>query len=396
MRPIPGSGPAQGVSVTLLHPSDLQPDQAAAWMALCLAHEDYRSPLLMPDFAKLAAKGRPDARVALISDSQGLACVFAFYKRALGKAWPIGAPFCDYAALVMRADADLDLPEILALAGVSSFSTQSLLDPWDRFTNLRRAPVETHVIRLGGEDPAAYLESRRRAFAKRFKNFRRLEGRMLKDGHAPQLRWGALDTATKEALFSIKSSQFRQNGLVDIIQASRSGAILDGVAASPAGFQVSLWAGDRLVAGHFGPRQGEAFHPWIAAYDPAFSEYSPGNLFLMRAIAAMGEMGLTTYDLADGSDHYKKYFANAHRTIWTVEATVPGIAGACHGALHGALRAAGGPAAASPVNRLRRRLAHGAMCEAHLPARVSDITGAFLHRGLRAGGPPHETSAASD
>jgi len=382
--------------VAVLNPSDLTPDQIRAWLALCDAHEDYVSPLLSPEFARLAAIGRDDARVAMISDEAGLACAFAFYQRPLGQAWPIGAPFCDYTALVVRQDADLTLPDILDLSGVSSFTTRTLLDPWDKFTHHRHDPVETQVIRLGTTKPSVYLETQRQAFPKRFKNFRRLDSRLKRTGHTVELRWGPMDAATREQLFSIKSDQFRQNGLVDILNASRSRPILDATAASPGGFQISLWSGDKLMSGHFGLRQGGVFHPWIAGYDPEFAEYSPGNLMLMRAVAAMPEMGLETYDLAEGHDHYKKYYTNSCRKVWSAEVTAPGAMGGLFAAGHGLWAMAGGRSATGPISRLRRRLDHSGMCEARLTARLADLGNAIRIRRVRGADLPHESVAAAD
>ncbi|MEZ5997477.1 MAG: GNAT family N-acetyltransferase [Hyphomonas sp.] len=379
-----------------MHPSALTPEQIAAWEALCHAHEDYDSPLVHPEFVRLAGQHRADARVALISDASGLACAFAFYRRPLGRAWPIGAPFHDYTALVVRRDTTLTLQDILELAGVSAFATQTLLDPWNRFEDCRGKPMETQVVRMKGIAPEVYLETQRKAFAKRFKNFRRLDGRLSRDGHVVDLRWGALDTATAEQLYAVKSAQFIQSGYVDVTRASLARPTLDAVAASPHGFQASLWSGDRLVSGHFGMRLGDVFHPWIAAYNPDFAEYSPGNLMLMRALAALPDMGLATYDLAEGHDHYKKYYTNACRRVWSVEVTASRGAGNVLAAGHGLWALAGGASGAGPVSRLRRRLDHSAMCESRLALRIADVATALRSRSGQLRETAHESAAAAD
>ncbi|MEZ5952818.1 MAG: GNAT family N-acetyltransferase [Hyphomonas sp.] len=380
--------------VKVVHPRDLAPAEADAWTRLCDAHEDYDSPLVRPAFAQIAGAGRDDARVALISDAAGLACAFAFYIRPFGRAWPIGAPFHDYTALVMRQDAVLSIKNILVLAGVSALTTPTLLDPWDRFADCRRQALETQVVRLAGRKPSEYLELQRQAFPKRFKNFRRLDSRMKRDGHELKLKWGSLDPAAAEQLYAVKSAQFVSSGFVDLTKASRSRPILDAVAASPHGFQISLWSGERVVSGHFGIRLGPVFHPWIAAYDPDFSEYSPGNLMLMRAIAAMPEMGLEVYDLAEGHDHYKKYYTNTCRKVWSVEETAPGASGALVHAGHLAWALAGGASGRGPVSRLRRRLDQSDMCESRLSLRLADLATALKRRRGVDGPVPHESAMA--
>jgi len=75
------------------------------------------------------------------------------------------------------------------------------------------------------------------------------------------------------------------------------------------GLLLSLYAGDRLVAGHFGVRGKDVYHPWIASTAPDLSAYSPGQTFMDEAIRAMPALGLRTYDLGIGHDHYKRPYA---------------------------------------------------------------------------------------
>ena len=81
------------------------------------------------------------------------------------------------------------------------------------------------------------------------------------------------------------------------------------------GCMVTLRAGGRPIAADFGPREGGAFHPWISAYDPEMAPYSPGMLLLVRAIEAMPEFGLDTYDLGPSPETYKPYFASEVRQV---------------------------------------------------------------------------------
>ena len=81
------------------------------------------------------------------------------------------------------------------------------------------------------------------------------------------------------------------------------------------GCMVTLRAGDRPIAADFGPREGGSFHPWISAYDPEMAPYSPGMLLLVRAIEAMPQFGLDTYDLGPSPETYKPYFASEVRQV---------------------------------------------------------------------------------
>ncbi|MFN3911283.1 GNAT family N-acetyltransferase [Hyphomonas sp.] len=368
----------------IVRPGDLGAGDIAAWNGLRAAHPDYDTPLLSPAFAQCIGRVRRDARVALIEDTAGLAAAFAFHKRPDGLGRPIGAPFCDYSGPVVREGLTLSLRQITAMAGLGGYRTNSLLDPWNVFEAERTGAVRSQLVRMQGLAPADYLEQRRAQHPKRFKNFRRLESQMGRDGHQLTLTWGPLDDRLKAALYGFKSSQYRLSGLVDLVHAPKARALLDVVAADPAGFQAGLWAGDELVSADFGFREGDAFHPWIAAFNPAFGQYSPGNLLQKQVIEQMGAMGLQSYDLAEGHDHYKKYFTNSGRTIHCADIAVAGWRGLALSAQAGLWRALGADAGGSAAGRLKRRIDQAALSFDRTSDRLADLLTALRKRGVSA------------
>jgi CelD/BcsL family acetyltransferase involved in cellulose biosynthesis len=368
----------------IVSPAELGANDIAAWNRLRAAHPEYDTPLLSPAFAQTIGRSLGDARVALIEDADGLAAAFAFHARPDGLGRPIGAPFCDYSGPVVRAGLRLTLREIVAMAGLGGYRTSSLLDPWNCFENERTGGTGSRLVRLEGQPPADYLEQRRAEYPKRFKNFRRLESQMGRDGYQLQLTWGPLDERLKAALYDFKSQQYRLSGLVDLISAPKARDLLDIVAADPAGFQAGLWAGDTLVSADFGFREGTAFHPWIAAFNPAFSQYSPGNLLQKQVIEQMANMGLRSYDLAEGHDHYKKYFTNSGRVIYSADIAVAGWRGLPLAAQAGLWRTLGADKDGSAAGRLKRRIDQAALSFDKTGDRLADLWTAVRKRGVSA------------
>ncbi len=370
--------------VRVMSPSDLSPADIAAWNALRAGHPDYDTPLLSPEFAKAIGGVRRDARVSLIEDAQGLAAVFAFHARPDGLARPIGVPFCDYSGPVVRADAALSLKDIVRLSGMGGYRTYSLLDPFHKFAAERTGGVTSHLVRLEGMPGDKYIEQRRAAHPKRFKNFRRLQSLMKRDGYELRLSWGPLDDKLRDALYGFKSQQYRASGLVDLISAPMSRALLDAIQAHPGGFQASLWANDQFVSADFGFREGAAFHPWIAVYDPAFSAYSPGNLLQKQVIREIESLRLECYDLAEGHDHYKKYFTNSGRTMYGADVTVPGRRGWLLSAQSALWKLSGAGREGSATSRLKRRVDQAAVCHDRFSDRLADLVTALRERGVSA------------
>ena len=356
------------------------------WRQLCAAHADYQTPLLGPEFAYVLACVRDDVRIALFEQGETLKSVLAMHLRPDGFARPLGAPFCDYTGPVTAAGFPLTLDEMLSAAGIAAYETDTLVDPWhwhrpaDQKTD---TALSSHVIRPEGLSPEAYLEDRREKYPKRFKNFRRLATQLARDAGEPRLEWGPVDEAGYNQLLGFKSEQFRRSGLIDLTSAPESRRILRAVAGSAYGFWITLWVGDTLVSGHFGIRAGSGFHPWISAYNPAYRAYSPGNLLLMSAIGKMSEMGLETYDLAFGHDHYKKYFANTSRPTIQAFARGRGL-NSCRRALNHRLWAlAGAENEQSLAARLKRRADQIAVTEFRQLHRLSAFGYAVLARSGR-------------
>ena len=377
----------EGISCRLLSYGDLTASDLERWRALCHGHETYDSALLTPEFAYLVARVREDVRIAAFERGDQLEAVFACHLRPDGLARPLGAPFSDYTGPVFSRDTKLSLSAMLKAAGIAAYETVSMPDPWDKVVGVAPGEAgadgkESHVIRLGGQDTSTFLEAQRTLHPKRFKNFRRLASQLQRDIGTPHLRWGKPSADEFDLLMAYKSQQYRQSGLVDVTAATQPRRLLEAVAASEHGFCVSLWVNDTLISGHFGLRVGTSFHPWIAAFNPAFSHYSPGNLLLLLALQNLTEMGIATYDLANGHDHYKKYFANASRPAKPVFATGGGVKAWRHRANRHVWQIVGASAPSSATARLKRRMDQIAVSEFAILPRIRAFAYAVLARAL--------------
>lgn len=329
-----------------LHPLQMTAGDREAWRALAAAAPPPVSPLLGPDFTLEVARVRPDALVTIWRGAGGAPTAFLPHHRRMGTAHPIGAPLSDYHGLV--AAPGFDFERGLAIAGLSAY----------RFSAALAAP-NTAGARPGflielDEGPDAYLEALRQARPKSFKNYRRLGHRLERD-FGPLRIDDARDRPAFDALIAWKRDQLARTQGYDFLRPAWVGALLENLFAmeDPAfgGLMVNLYAGDRLVAGHFGLRAGDAYHPWIASTDPALAEFAPGHVFLMQAIAAMPSLGLSIYDLAPGHEHYKAPYA---RTLRSVVSGITFAVGAGRTAEQAWVLAGAGRGGF--VERLRRRL----------------------------------------
>lgn len=368
-----------------LHPSDLSGADLAAWRALAAAHPAFASPLLGPAFALEVGRVRDDTRVAVWRQGRQPVGFLPHHRRPGGLARPIGSPFSDYHALVGAADADLRGPQALALAGLSAFRFTGLVDPHGVFADAVAERTPGFVVNLDGpvED---YLEGLRAASPKRFKNYRRLDNKLEREVGPLRLVAGDPSDEAFEALLAWKSAQLARTGLADFLRPGWTRALLrnlfDRRKGEMQGLLVMLYAGPHMVGGHFGVRQGAVYHPWIAATDPTFAPWSPGITVLARAIAAMPDMGLTTYDLGPSHDHYKRHYAQPSAKVGEGLAAAASPAGRMAGGVESAWTLAGARRA-GPVGKLRRRLDVIATTELTAAGRVRGFVEAVAAQGRR-------------
>jgi len=381
------------IDVELVHPDALGASEAGLWRAFAAAQPDFANPLLGQDFAAAVGAVREDARVAIIRRQGEIVGFFPFHQRFGGMARAIGAPLSDYHAMVSRPGVLLDGAQVLRAAGISAFRYTGLVDPQGAFGG--QGEVKTaHVIALDG--PAEpYLEAVRAASPKKIKNYRRLDSKLERE--IGPVRLVAPDTSREafDLLITWKREQLQRTGMHDFLRPAWTSGLLSDLFSRQSGdFQglmVSLYAGDQLVAGHFGVRLGGIYHPWIASTHPAFGAWSPGQIFFLRAIAAMPGLGLTRYDLGPSHDHYKRSYALSQTAALDGVATAPSVGGLMASSVEGAWTLAGSRRAGL-VGRLRRRMDAIASVELTVGGRVRGLVDAVAGQSRRQGG----TSARED
>lgn len=367
------------------HPAELTDADIVAWRELCASRPEFRSPLLGPDFARAVGAVRPDARVAIWREGERGVGFFAYHHRPGGMARPIGAPLSDYHGLV--ADRPLDIQQDLAEFGLAAFRFTGLVDPYSDFASAISGVHQAHVIELE-RSADAYLEQVRAASPKRFKNYRRLDGKLDREVGPLTLRAPDFDRDAFNQLLGWKREQLARTGAHDFLAPTWTrdllASFLDMREGPFQGLMINLYVGDHLLAGHIGVRVGDVYHPWIASTDPAMAAWSPGQLFLLRAIAAMPGLGLKVYDLGPGHDHYKRPYAFSSRMIGEGTMAASGPRGRAAVASEKAWLLAGANGA-GPLGRLRRRLDIIATSELSLAGRAKGLAGAIAARALRPG-----------
>lgn len=373
------------LSAETVHPARLGHAEAAAWRALCAREADFSNPLLGPDFAEAVAEVRSDARVTVWRRGDQPVAFLAYHLRPGGYARPIGAPLSDYHGLV--SGEPIDIAEALAVAGLKAYRYTGLSDPYGSFAAPSERMRDGFVIQLDGSADD-YVEQLRAQSPKRFKNYRRLDHKMSREVGELEVIAPDPSQAAFEQLIAWKREQLARTGGHDFLRPDWTRVLLRNLfhrTSGPLqGLMINLYADGRLVAGHFGVRLGDFYHPWIASTDPELAAWSPGQVFLLRAIAAMPGLGLDTYDLGPGHEHYKRPYCLTTRRIADGLATAASPAGRAAAASERAWAWAGAHKGGA-VERLRRRLDAIATVELSFQDRARSLASALAAKARRSG-----------
>jgi CelD/BcsL family acetyltransferase involved in cellulose biosynthesis len=375
------------LDVETLHPRELDCDEVRTWRGMAAAEPAFSSPLLGPDFARAVGVVRDDARVAVIRREGAILGFLPHHRRPGQLARPIGSPLSDYHGLVSRSDADLNGAEVLRAADLAAFRFTGLIDPHGVFGQAEMK--QAHVIGLANTDVDTYLEAVRAASPKKIKNWRRLDNKLEREMGVVELVGADRSREAFDQLIAWKREQLARTGVHDFLRPDWTrNLMLDLFQKQDGPFQglmINLYAGGQLIGGHFGVRLNGVYHPWIASTNPAYAEWSPGQIFFMRAIAAMPGLGLERYDLGPGHDHYKGAYALSQVQIGDGTATASGMAGRMASSLDGVWALAGG-GGAGPVGRLRRRMEAIASVELTMGGRVRGFVHAVANQAQRRAG----------
>ena len=383
------------IEAEVRHPRALSEREVEAWRGFCAAEPAFGNPLLGPQFARLVGEARPDTRVAVLHRQGQPVGFLPFHGRPGAVAQPIGAAFSDYHALVAAPGERLSGAEALAAASVSGLRLSGLIDPRGAFPQAQPAETEGYVI-APTEGPDAYYATLQADNPKRFKNWRRLQNKLEREQGEVVLASEAGEGETLDQLIAWKREQFRRTGAHDVFRPEWARRLFRSVLAAQGearGVLVTLRAGGRLVAGHFGLAVGSNAHAWLSVIDPDCASCGPGQVLTLRMAEIMPSLGLCSYDLSPGYAHYKAPFATGMVAVSQGLAIAQGRTGAAARSLNAAWALAG---QSEGMTRIRRRLDQINAAETSASGRVRGVLGAIAGYGRRSASREPRAEALQD
>jgi CelD/BcsL family acetyltransferase involved in cellulose biosynthesis len=300
------------MKITTIAGRELCPRLAERWSALQQADPALESAYFHPEFTRCAARVKANVEIAVMEDAGSVVGFFPFERRTPTLGEPVGSFMSDYHGLVTATDACVDPSDLLRACRLTAFDFSHF--PLARLPRGVRAEqiAESPILALS-DGYAAYVAKKRAAGSEVIGQTNRRERRLARE--IGPVRFEADDTnpSALDAVLAWKSAQYLRSGHEDIFRLSWTRGLLEAIRETKAdgfaGILSTLYAGDRLIAGHFGMRSRSSWHYWFPAYDPEFSKYSPGLILILKMAESASGMGLRTIDLGTGALLYKDRLA---------------------------------------------------------------------------------------
>ncbi|MFF4896336.1 GNAT family N-acetyltransferase [Streptomyces sp. NPDC001068] len=298
------------MDITIHRPGELTQSLRRAWHQAMDESPEYANPFLAPEFAIGVGRHRGGVRVAVLRDAGEPVGFLPFERNALGVGRAVGLGLSDCQALVHRPGVTWDPQELLSACGMSIFEFDHLAAEQRPFAGHVTGTFASPVIDVKPGD-GGYPEWLRATYPGLAKTTLKKERRLGRDIGDLRFEFDERDPAVLRTLMRWKSAQYRRTGRMDRFARTWIVDLVNHLfhvrEEHFTGVLSVLYAGDRPVAAHFGPRSATVLAAWFTAYDPELHYYSPGLMMHLRTAEGAARGGVTLVDLGRGDKEYKDW-----------------------------------------------------------------------------------------
>ncbi len=293
---------------------DLDRVLASAWRDLQLSNPDLVSPFFCPEFTRVISSVQGNVEVAVVEEQHRIVAFFPFQRLRKSLGAPVGGFLSDYQGVICSPDFVCNPSELLRQCSLSVWDFDHLLASQSSFAPFHHdcGPSPQMDLSSGYE---AYVTERRSAGSEQIKKCGNLMRRMEREIGELRFVSHTPDVKILEQVLSWKSRQFRETSKQDLFLIEWVHEAVERIHSTQeenfGGTLSVLYAGEQLVAGHFGMRSQTVWHYWFPAYNPEMAKYSPGVVLLLKMAQHAQSIGLRTIDLGKGLSPYKERLMNA-------------------------------------------------------------------------------------
>jgi CelD/BcsL family acetyltransferase involved in cellulose biosynthesis len=307
-----------------------------AWTEIQLANPELVSPYFAPEFTQAIAAAMDGVEVAVIHEAGSPAALFPFERIGGRLGAPVGRSLCVYQGLICRPGFTCNARELVRQCGLDEWKFDALIATQTSFTRFHHVREPSPQMDLSrGYD--AYAAERRAAGSELIKKCANLMRRIEREVGPLRFVAHSSDATLLQQTLAWKSQQYIETGVPDsFVAGGWMRTVVEQIHGKQtenfAGMLSLLFAGDRLVAGHFGTRSRSELQYMLPAYDKGMSKYSPGLILLLKMAEHAPSLGLRTIDLGRGMHSYKERLMNGAVTLAAGSVEMPSLGFFCRAA----------------------------------------------------------------
>lgn len=311
----------------------------ARWRELHEAREEGASPFLHPEYVGAVAAVRKDVEVCVLLRRGEPVGFVPMQRGPFGVGGPVGGRLCDHSGAIVEPGAPWSPRQVAEQVGLGALQLRHA----EVSESLRIEPA------LGTTCEAAHLDLSRgyggyrasiRQSGSSFMSQLERRARKIEAEVGPlRMVWSSDDDHVLAALLEWKARQRVRTRTPNVLDLAWARGLIERLRRARGdgfgGVLSALYAGDTLVAAHFGIRTRRVLHYWIPAFNVEVSQYSPGLLALLALAREAVERGIVRIDLGVGDERYKARAASGARPVVSAVVSGGGTVGTLVGAVHG-------------------------------------------------------------
>lgn len=294
--------------VEVLPANQLTQHQFAIWSDLQDADPSLDSPFFCPEFTQMVARVRDDVEVAVVRQGRQEAGFFPFQRNRRDVALPVCGRLNEFHGVIAERGVAWNAEELIRHSGLRAWHFDHLITTQTPFFPFHLQAFYSPYLYLG-DGFEKYVQTRRAAGCQTYAQIMRKTRKIEKEVGPLRFEFHTRNPETVQALVTWKSSQHKRTRRLQVFRFPWVVELMNCVQATQgkmfAGVVSALYAGNRLIAVHFGIRSRKALHIWFPAFDRAFEKYSPGLILLIHLARAAAEEGIERIDFGKGSERYK-------------------------------------------------------------------------------------------
>jgi CelD/BcsL family acetyltransferase involved in cellulose biosynthesis len=309
--------------------------ELAMWQGVRATNPALDSPFFNPAFTAAVHAVFGDVQVAIDDDHQ-----VWFPLQVSGRTAKPAGLGCDYQGPITALGVAVDPLDLVRGTGLRALRFDHLLERAEFAPWVEERQISPFIDAADGLD--GYLTRVGKSGKEKMSRIRGKTKRAGRELGDVRLVWDTDEPDLLDWLIDIKRAQYETTGGYDFFATPRHREFVHHLLTTRgdgfAGVLSAVYAGDTLLAAHFGLRDGGVLHWWFPVFNREHSDLAPGWMLLRELISAGPAIGITRIDLGRGEEDYKtRAMTGAHsvcdgdvtidalrRRFWQARRTVAG------------------------------------------------------------------------